>query len=46
MEDHDLRHIRRQLDDLCQMRELGWTTDDAARYEELCLLERYLLEAA
>ena len=42
----DLRRVRRELDDLCQQRELGWSVDDAERYQELCILERYLLEAA
>lgn len=46
MEDLELRHIRRQLDELCERRELGWTADDADAYQRLCILERYLLEAA
>ena len=46
MDDPALRLIRRQLDDLCRRREMGWTEDDAERYQGLCILERYLLEAA
>ncbi len=44
--EEDLRRIRRELDGLCQRRELGWDAHDAERYQELCILERYLLEAA
>jgi hypothetical protein len=44
--EEDLRRIRWELDKLCQQRVLGWTADDAERYQELCILERYLLEAA
>lgn len=46
MEDLELHQIRRHLDELCQRREMGWTADDAAEYQRLCILERYLLEAA
>jgi len=42
----DIDYVRRQLDDLCGARELHAFDDyQAARYRELCTIERVLLSS-
>jgi len=45
MEQTDIGFVRRELDDLADVRCLyGWDDRDRDRYKELCELERFLLQ--